>query len=101
MVPVDEYERMELAQLAAEAMAALQDPKTKWVDYDAVKLQWAGQRIAEARKARGWSQAELGKRMGLAQTQISRIERNPDSSTLRTLKKVAAALGVDVRGLIG
>ena len=60
----------------------------------------AGERIAEARRAKGVTQKELGAKLGIPQSQISRIERNPDSTTVRTLKRIARALGVDVRALI-
>jgi transcriptional regulator with XRE-family HTH domain len=46
------------------------------------------------------SQTQLGAKLNLPQSQISRIERNPDHTTLRTLKRVARALGVDVRALV-
>ena len=72
----------------------------KWVDADQLGLALAGERIAEARRAKGVTQKELGAKLGIPQSQISRIERNPDSTTVRTLKRIARALGVDVRALI-
>lgn len=56
--------------------------------------------LYSARKALGWSQAELGKRVGIPQSQISRIECHPDATTIRSLKRLAAALGVSVLSLI-
>ena len=56
----------------------------------------AGKRIVEARKKVGLSQAALGKKVGMPQSQISRIERNPERCTVRTLRKLAKALKVDV-----
>ncbi|HKQ47016.1 MAG TPA: helix-turn-helix transcriptional regulator [Phycisphaerae bacterium] len=56
--------------------------------------------IAKARKAAGLTQAELAARLKLPQSQISRIERNPDRTTIRTLKRIAKSLGVDVSALV-
>jgi UDP-N-acetylglucosamine 1-carboxyvinyltransferase len=100
LVPIDEYERMQLADMAREAIAALESDQEAWIDADEFGLQLAGERIASARKAQGLTQKELGERLGVPQSQISRIERKPDHSTLRMLKRVAKALGVDVRALV-
>ncbi len=59
-----------------------------------------GQRIAKARKAAGITQKQLGDRLRIPQSQISRIERKPDHTTVRTLKRIARALNVSVRSLI-
>jgi DNA-binding Xre family transcriptional regulator len=49
-------------------------------------------RLAELRQARGLSQAELAKRAGLAQPNLSRAE-NSDEMRLGTLKNLIAAMG--------
>jgi DNA-binding Xre family transcriptional regulator len=49
-------------------------------------------RLAELRQARGFSQAELAKRAGLAQPNLSRAE-NSDEMRLATLKGIVAAMG--------
>ncbi len=84
----------------AEPEARLEDPHAKWVDADQFALELAGQRIARARKAAGLTQKQLGDRLKLPQSQISRIERNPDHTTVRTIRKLAQALGVDVSALL-
>lgn len=71
-----------------------------WVDADEILHELAKSRIAEVREKRGLTQRELGKRLGVPQSQVSRLERNPDSSTLRQLKRVAEALGVAVTDLL-
>ena len=48
------------------------------------------------RKARGLSQAELGRRLGLSQARIARIEGEPLSISVEQLLRVLAALGVGV-----
>ena len=57
-------------------------------------------RIRELRERRGWSQAELGRRAGVAASVVNRIERR-GTIALSTLEKIAAALKVSARSLIG
>lgn len=86
--------------MVENAIQNLEDPNTQWVDADEFGLQLASEWIAKARKAKRLTQKQLGDKLGLPQSQISRIERNPDRTTVRTLKRVARALGVNVRSLI-
>ncbi len=101
MLPEEDYERLMEIVEAHELVAKLEDPKTEWIDFDDYKLQLAGSKIAEARKARKLTQTQLAKKLGVPQSQISRIERHPDQTTVRTLKRIAKALGVDVKMLVG
>jgi DNA-binding XRE family transcriptional regulator len=103
LVPSDEYERLVIAGAAIEGVRRLEDvdDASKWADADDLALQIAGDRIARARKKAGLTQTELGRKLNLPQSQISRIERNPDRTTVRTLKRIAKALGVDVRAIVG
>jgi DNA-binding XRE family transcriptional regulator len=100
LVPVEDYEELVKAAMVQEAIAKLEDPNTEWIDFDDAKLQLAADRIAAARKAAGLTQKQLGEKLGLPQSQISRIERNQDRTTVRTLKRIARALKVDVRTLL-
>jgi DNA-binding XRE family transcriptional regulator len=100
IVPEEQLERVLQLAEACELVAMLEDPETKWVDFDDYKLRLAGMTIAEARKARGLTQVQLARQLKLPQSQISRIERHPDRTTVRTLKKIAAALHVNVRQLL-
>lgn len=52
-----------------------------------------GEIIRTARKGRGWSQTELGKRSGLSRPTIARVEASSDVTTA-TLAKIAVALGL-------
>jgi len=101
MVPIEDYERMLLAEMAMESEGRATDEQRDWIDLDDYLLHEAGSRIAAARKAKGITQRQLGEKLGIAQTQVSRIERHPDRTTLGTLKRVARALGVDVGELAG
>jgi ribosome-binding protein aMBF1 (putative translation factor) len=53
--------------------------------------------VIELREKRGMTQAELAKRCGVDQGDISRIERGETSPTTRTLQRIADALGAQVR----
>jgi HTH-type transcriptional regulator/antitoxin HipB len=52
--------------------------------------------IRWARNDAGLTQAALGKRAGVKQQQIAKLEDPDENPTLGTLEKVAAALGLDV-----
>lgn len=100
-VPIEEYRELLAARDAIEHERILNDSKTKWIDADDAAKRFAVDRIAEARKKAGLTQAQLAAKLKMPQSQVSRIERNPDRSTVRTLKKIAAALGVDITALVG
>lgn len=58
-------------------------------------------RVREQREQKGWSQAELARRAGVAQSMISRLERGQLQSVhLPTLEKLARVLGCDPGYLI-
>ena len=48
-----------------------------------------GDRIAELRKAKGWNQTELAKKIGVSYTQMSRYEISGVQPPANTLKKLA------------
>lgn len=49
-----------------------------------------------ARKKARITHKLVGEKIGVPQPTISRIERKPDRTTVRTLKRIAEALSVDV-----
>jgi len=100
LVPAGEYEKLIKASMIENAITKLDNDGTEWVDADGLGLQIAAERIANARKAAGLTQKQLGDKLKLPQSQISRIERKPDHTTVKTLKRIARALGVDVRSLV-
>jgi ribosome-binding protein aMBF1 (putative translation factor) len=89
------------ADMARQAVATLQDPRAKWMDFDECKLRIAVSKLAAARKAKKLTQSQLATKLGMPQSQLSRIERNPDQTTVRTLKRIAKALGIDIELLVG
>jgi transcriptional regulator with XRE-family HTH domain len=57
-------------------------------------------RVAELRKRKGWSQAELARRAGVRNSVVNRAEREQTAITMATLEKLAHALGVSPRSLL-
>ena len=100
VVPIAQYEELLKASMVESAVTKLQDENVQWVDADDLGLELAAERIVAARKAAGLTQKQLGDKLGLPQSQISRIERNPDHTTVRTLKKIARALSADISALV-
>lgn len=58
-------------------------------------------KIAEARVAKGWTQADLAKRIGTTQQQIARYESGSNDVKSSVLIKMSAALGVTISYLLG
>jgi HTH-type transcriptional regulator/antitoxin HipB len=56
-----------------------------------------GNGVRRARKALGWSQAELGNRAGLRQETISLIETGNPAARIDTILAVIAALDLEFR----
>ncbi len=100
LIPLDQYEMLSKSDVLNRALDRLADRGEPVVDGDEFALELAAGRIARARKEAGLTQAQLAARLKLPQSQISRIERNPDHTTVRTLKKIARALGVDISALV-
>ena len=53
--------------------------------------------LKRLRKARGWSQLEMGRRIGLSQERISAIENHPERVTLDQLLTLLMTLGAEIR----
>ncbi|MFZ5478986.1 MAG: helix-turn-helix domain-containing protein [Myxococcota bacterium] len=60
-----------------------------------------GRRLATIRQRAGLTQAGLGERVGMAAAEISKYERARRSPSLESLERLATALGVTVRELVG
>lgn len=56
-----------------------------------------GPALKALREAQGWSQTELGRRVGLSQERISTIERQPERVTVGQLLTVLMALDAQLR----
>ena len=60
-----------------------------------------GKQIKAARKAKEWSQAMLGREIGLSPQAIGQFERNDNLMTIQTLMLLADALEVTTDWLLG
>lgn len=60
-----------------------------------------GYKIAEARRAKGWSQSELAKRVGTTQQQIARYESGANDVKSSVLIRLSSTLGVTISYLLG
>jgi len=100
VVPIKAFEKLILQDEALEQVGTFDDDEGPWISLEDSMAQVAADRVIQARKAAGLTQQQLAAKLKMPQSQISRIERNPDRTTVRTLKKIAKALKVDVRFLI-
>lgn len=75
----------------------LQDPEFK-AEYDALEPEFAIiQAMIDARKATGMTQRELSEVTGIAQGDISKLENGNGNPSLRTLQRLAAGMGMQLR----
>ena len=71
----------------------LNDPEFK-AEYDALEPEFAIiQAMIDARKECGLTQKELSAKTGIAQADISKLEKGNANPSLRTLKRLAAGMG--------
>jgi transcriptional regulator with XRE-family HTH domain len=75
----------------------LRNPKVK-KEYEKLAPEFQlAESLIKARIKKGWTQAELARRVGMQQPNIARLEGgNYDRVSLPTLKKVARALGAKI-----
>lgn len=93
----EEYRRLMAKTSDPDILAslkALSDPESDWVTLEDVWRDWDVRRLAEARKASGLTQAQLGQRLGWPQSRISRIERHPERASVAVLERMARELRV-------
>lgn len=85
----------------AEVRAALHDSEFRYVMNETFQAWRMRTQIRAMRVARGWTQKELGERVGMAQSAIARLETMyaPVDVQIRTLRRIARAF--DVRLKIG
>lgn len=61
-----------------------------------VRMELIGAAIRRTRKKRHLTQEELGRRIGVQKSQISRLENNPGNVSLETIVRVFSALDAPV-----
>ncbi len=75
----------------------LQDPEFK-AEYDALEDEFVIiQAMIDARKNSGLTQKQLAERTGIAQSDISKLENGNANPSLRTLRRLAAGMGMKVK----
>lgn len=57
--------------------------------------------LVAARRAKGWSQAQVAKEAGISDTHIAQLETGVREPSMRVARKLAAVLGVSVDILFG
>jgi transcriptional regulator with XRE-family HTH domain len=60
----------------------------------------AGKRIRKLRLSKGWRQIDLAEQSGVHEVHISDLERGSREPGLRTLSKIAVALGVTISDML-
>ncbi len=75
----------------------LQNPEME-AEYDALEPEFAIiQAMIDARKAKGITQKELSERTGIAQGDISKLENGNGNPSVRTLQRLANAMGMTLK----
>ena len=75
----------------------LQRPSCK-AEWDTLQPELTiAQAMIDARKESGLTQKQLSERTGIAQADISKLERGNANPSLRTLQRLAAGMGMNVR----
>ena len=88
----------------------LQNPEVK-AEYDALEPEFAiiqamidaltvaenAERMNDARKSKGITQKELSERTGIAQGDISKLENGNGNPSVRTLQRLANAMGMTLK----
>lgn len=75
----------------------MKDPEFK-AEYDALEPELAiVQAIINARKLKGITQKELSERTGIAQGDISKLENGNGNPSIKTLKRLAAAMDMSLK----
>lgn len=72
----------------------LEDPEFR-KEWESLEPEYAiMQALIDARNEAGITQTELSRRTGIAQTDISKLERGNGNPSLKTLKRLAEGLGM-------
>ena len=74
----------------------LTDPSVRQAYEEETKVLSIGFQLANQRRRKGLTQAELAKKIGTSTPQLSRTERRPENVNMRTLIRYAEAVGMDL-----
>ena len=101
IISYHDYVQIIAIDMARRGEKLLDDPNTEWIPFEDVLTEFAAPKIAAIREKKGLTQKQLGAKLGMPQSQISRMEKKPESVTYKTLQRVAKALGVKVSDMLG
>ena len=75
----------------------MQDPEFR-AEYEALEPEFAIiQAIIDARKATGFTQKQLAQKTGIAQADISKLEKGVANPSLKTLRRLASGMGMKLK----
>jgi len=66
------------------------------MDYPVALASQLRQLLRSLRKARGWTQADLAQRLGVVQSRVATIERDPGAVSVEQLLRILALLGAQM-----
>ncbi len=66
------------------------------MDYPVALASQLRQLLRSLRKARGWTQADLAQRLGVVQSRVAAIERDPGAVSVEQLLHILALLGAQM-----
>jgi len=74
----------------------LRKPAVKKAYEEKTQVLKIGLALANQRRQKGLTQAEVAEKIGTSAPQLSRTERKPENANMRTLIRYAAAVGMDL-----
>jgi DNA-binding phage protein len=74
----------------------LKTPTVRKAYEEETKVLSIGLQLANQRKLKGLTQAQVAKKIGTSTPQLSRTERRPENVNMRTLMRYAEAVGMDL-----
>ncbi len=103
-IPVELWERIveefEDAAAASRAKAIMADAGDPIIPLEEGRRELFDNHIKKIRKRKGMTQVQLAKKLGISQGRVSEIEHLDYRPTIKTYRRVAKALGVDITELI-
>lgn len=66
------------------------------MDYPVALASQLRQLLRSLRKARGWTQADLARRLGVVQSRVATIERDPGAVSVEQILHILALLGAQM-----
>jgi len=103
-IPVEVWERIveefEDAAAALRAKAIMADASDPIIPLEDGRRELFDNHIKKVRKRKGLTQVQLAKKLGISQGRVSEIEHLDYRPTIKTYRRVAKALGCEVKDLI-